>query len=49
MKLAPVQIYCYADFSLIPKDHGAQPKLPIDVGALAPSHGWTHRFVDEFV
>ena len=49
MELAPVHIYCYGDPSVIARDHGAQPKLLIDVGALAPSHGWTHRFVDEFV
>jgi len=49
MELAPVHIYCYGDMSVIAKDHGARPKQLIDIGALAPSHGWTHRFVDEFV
>lgn len=49
MELAPVHIYCYGDLSVIPKDHGASPKQLIDAGALAPSHGWTYRFVDEFV
>lgn len=49
MELAPVHIYCYGDLSVIAKDRGARPKQLIDVGALAPSHGWTHRFVDEFV
>ncbi len=49
MELAPVQIYCYGDLSVIARDHGKQPKLLIDAGALAPSHGWTHRFVDDFV
>jgi nitroreductase len=49
MELAPVHIYCYGDLSVIPKDRGARPKQLIDIGALAPSHGWTHRFVDEFV
>jgi nitroreductase len=48
-ELAPVHIYCYADPSVIAKDRGARPKELIDVGALNPSHGWTHRFVDEFV
>jgi nitroreductase len=49
MELAPVHIYCYGDLSVIGKDRGGKPKELIDVGALAPSHGWTHRFVDEFV
>ena len=49
MELAPVHIYCYGDLSVIAKDRGASPKQLIDVGALAPSHGWTHRFVDDFV
>lgn len=48
-ELAPVHIYCYADLSVIARDRGARPKQLIDVGALNPSHGWTHRFVDEFV
>ncbi len=49
MELAPVHLYCFGDLSVIPRDRGASPKQLIDVGALAPSHGWTHRFVDEFV
>jgi len=49
MELAPVHIYCYGDPSVIAKDHGASPKQLIDIGALNPSHGWTHAFVDEFV
>lgn len=49
MELAPVHIYCYADLSVIAKDRGARPKQLIDVGALAPSHGWTYRFIDEWV
>ncbi|MFQ5478655.1 MAG: nitroreductase family protein [Candidatus Binatia bacterium] len=48
-ELAPVHIYCYADLSVIERDKGASPKQLIDVGALNPSHGWSHRFVDEFV
>jgi len=48
-ELAPVHIYCYGDPSVIAKDHGASPKQLIDIGALNPSHGWTHAFVDEFV
>lgn len=49
MELAPVHIYCFSDPSVIARDHGASPKQLIDVGALAPSHGWTYRFVDELV
>jgi nitroreductase len=49
MELAPVHIYCYGDLSVIGDDRGARPKQLIDVGALNPSHGWTHKFVDEFV
>ncbi len=49
MDLAPLHIYCYGDLSVIGKDRGASPKQLIDVGALNPSHGWTHAFVDEFV
>jgi nitroreductase len=48
-ELAPVHIYCYGDTSVLPKDRGARLKQLIDVGALNPSHGWTHRFVDDFV
>ncbi|MCC6764444.1 MAG: nitroreductase family protein [Deltaproteobacteria bacterium] len=49
MELAPVHIYCYGDPTVIARDRGASPKQLIDVGALAPSHGWTYRFVDELV
>ncbi len=48
-ELAPVHIYCYADLSVIERDRGARPKQLIDVGALNPSHGWSYRFVEEFV
>jgi nitroreductase len=48
-ELAPVHIYCYGDPSVLPKDRGARLKELIDVGALNPSHGWTYRFVDDFV
>jgi nitroreductase len=48
-ELAPVHIYCYGDTSAMPRDRGGRLKELIDVGALNPSHGWTHRFVDDFV
>jgi nitroreductase len=48
-ELAPVHIYCYGDPSVFAEDRGARLKELVDVGALNPSHGWTHRFVDEFV
>jgi nitroreductase len=49
LELAPVHIYCYGDRSVFQDDRGARLKELVDVGALNPSHGWTHRFVDEFV
>ncbi len=48
IELAPVHIYCFADVSAY---YGAQGRLKqlVDVGALNASHGWSHKFVDEFV
>ena len=48
LELAPVHIYCFGDRSVFDDDRGARLKELVDVGALNPSHGWTHRFVDEF-
>ncbi len=48
IELAPVHIYTYCD----PKAYlGAQARLKklVDVGALNITHGWSHKFVDEFV
>ena len=48
IELAPVHIYTYADMGAY---KGAQARLKklVDVGALNISHGWSHKFVDEFV
>jgi len=48
-ELAPVHIYCYLDTAIVDEVKGARLKELVDVGALAPSHGWSHKFVDEFV
>ena len=49
LEFAPVHIYFYADLGAVPRTRGATLKELVDVGALAPSHGWSHKFVDEFV
>ena len=48
IELAPVHIYCFADMGAY---KGAQARLKqlVDVGALNATHGWSHKFVDEFV
>lgn len=48
-ELAPVHIYCYLDTGIVKKIEGTRLKKLVDVGALAPTHGWSHKFVDEFV
>lgn len=49
LELAPVHIYFYADLGAVPRSRGATLKELVDVGALNPSHGWSHKFVEEFV
>jgi len=49
IELAPVHIYWYADLSVVNRVQGSRLKELVDVGALAPTHGWSHKFVDEFV
>ena len=49
IELAPVHIYWYADLSVVNRVEGSRLKELVDVGALAPTHGWSHKFVDEFV
>ncbi len=49
IELAPVHIYWYADLSVVNKIEGTRLRELVDVGALAPTHGWSHKFVDEFV
>jgi len=48
IELAPVHIYCFADMGAY---KGAQARLKqlVDVGAQNATHGWSHKFVDEFV
>jgi nitroreductase len=48
-ELAPVHIYCYLDSGVVTRVKGSRLKQLVDVGALNPTHGWSHRFVDEFV
>jgi nitroreductase len=48
-ELAPVHIYCYCDLGIVDRVKGERLKELVDVGALAPTHGWSHKFVDEFV
>ena len=49
IELAPVHIYWYADLGVVNRIQGSRLKELVDVGALAPTHGWSHKFVDEFV
>ena len=46
-ELAPVHIYCYCDLGVVRRIKGSRLKELVDVGALNPSHGWSHKFVDE--
>jgi len=48
-ELAPIHIYCYLDTGVVNRVKGSRLKELVDVGALAPTHGWSHKFVDEFV
>jgi nitroreductase len=48
-ELAPVHIYCYLDTGIVNRIQGKRLKELVDAGALAPTHGWSHKFVDEFV
>lgn len=49
LDLAPVHIYFYGDLRTLRQSRGQTLKDLIDVGALNPSHGWSHAFVDEVV
>lgn len=49
IELAPVHIYFYGDLQAIERTRGQTLKELVDVGALNPSHGWSHKFVDELV
>jgi nitroreductase len=48
LDLAPVWIFWYADPEA-PKVGQTSLKLLVDAGALNPSHGWSHAYVDEVI
>ena len=49
LDLAPVHIYFFVDLGVVNRIKGSRLRELVDVGALAPSHGWSHKFVDDFV
>ena len=49
LDLAPVHIYFFVDLGVVNRIQGTRLKQLVDVGALPPTHGWSHRFVDELV
>ena len=48
LELAPVHLYFYGDLRTLQVARQDAQEL-IEVGALNPSHGWSHAFVDEVV
>lgn len=48
-ELAPAYIFFFGDPEYVIERRGETLKELVDVGALAPTHGWSRRFVDEFV
>jgi nitroreductase len=49
VELAPVHIHWFNDLGVVNRNQGAPLRELVDVGALAPTHGWSHKFVDDFV
>ena len=49
VELAPVHIHWFNDLGTVVRNEGRPLKELVDVGALAPTHGWSHKFVDDFV
>jgi nitroreductase len=49
VELAPVHIHWFNDLGTVNRNQGAPLKELVDVGALAPTHGWSRKFVDDFV
>lgn len=47
--MAPVHIHWFLDAGVVQRNEGKRLKELVDVGALAPTHGWSHKFVDDFV
>src|SRR3990172_13111664 len=48
-EMAPVHIHWFLDAGVVQRNEGRPLKQLVDVGALAPTHGWSHKFVDDFV
>jgi nitroreductase len=48
-ELAPVHVHWFNDLGPVERTEGRPLKQRVDVGALAPTHGWSHKFVDDFV
>ncbi|MEX2236146.1 MAG: nitroreductase family protein [Dehalococcoidia bacterium] len=49
LDLAPVHIYIFMDLSVVNQIKGSRLKELVDAGALNPTHGWSHEFVDTLV
>ena len=49
ISLAPVHVYFYGDPGVVNRIKGSRLKQLYDYGALNPTHGWSHKFVDEIV
>lgn len=49
LDMAPVHIYFYGNLNAIQESHGQTLKELYDVGALNPTHGWSHKFIEETV
>src|SRR5436309_2354933 len=49
LDLAPVHVYFFCDLGVVKRIKGSRLRELVDAGALAPTHGWSHKFVDEFV
>ena len=49
LDLAPLHIYFFCDLGIVNRIKGERLRELVDVGALAPTHGWSHKFVDDFV
>jgi nitroreductase len=49
LDLAPVHIYFFCDLGVVNRIKGSRLRELVEVGALAPTHGWSAKFVDEFV
>ena len=49
IEMAPVHIYFYLDPTVVNRIKGSRLKELVDKGALNPTHGWSHKFVDEVV